>query len=56
MMPEDEPSIDKMRDPPEVRKKKGLLGRGVIVVLGIYVLGAFSLYIAIVIYGLMSSS
>ena len=56
MKPEDEPSIDKMRDPPEVRKKKGLLGRGVIFVLGIYVLGAFSLYIAIVIYGLMSSS
>ena len=33
-----------------------MLGRGFVVGVGIYVLGAVSLYIAIVAYGLLSSS
>lgn len=56
MKPENEPSLDRVRDPPEVRRRKGMLGRGFVVGVGIYVLGAVSLYIAIVVYGLLSSS
>ncbi len=48
--PEDEPALEQKSAPPTERKKRALMGRGVIMALAFYAAIAFGLYLFVSIY------